>query len=190
MADIGALFSALYSVFSFIFNFYSHNFDNYKIVNEVITINEKNNKCIKKITRTNSVKSEEIPLNKRSKAIDADNILSVNSFNSPPNSSKKIKSKEKEEMKLEENYDNKSDSIKLYHFLLQHIYCKSEKIKKEYSIINICNKILSKYISIENILYNQIIFEDLLKDYHWNDNNLKNIENNILIKKLKSLTKI
>ena len=144
LADIGALFSSLYSVFSFIFNFYSHNFDNYKIVNEVLTINEKNKKLMKKLIRTNSIKSEEIPFQKRNYEIeiDADNILSVNSFKSTPNNSKRIKSKQNEEIRSKKSYDNKLDCLKLYHFLLEHIYFKGKKIKKEYHIINICNKIL------------------------------------------------
>ena len=188
---IGALFSALYSVFSFIFNFYSQNFDNYKIIKEILSIPifETRNKRI--IIKANSNKIEDIPFNKKLSEINTndDGIISIDSCKTIPNNSSRVNLSLKEEFKFKENHDNKSDSIRLYHFLLQHIYCKSEKIKKEYSIINICNKILSKYISIENILYNQIIFGDLLKDYHWNNSNLKNIENNILIKKLKSLTK-
>ena len=66
------------------------------------------------------------------------------------------------------------------------IFIVKNKIKKEFNIINICNNILYKYSSIETILYNQIMFENLLKDYHWNDNNLEIVENNYLIKKLKS----
>ena len=57
-------------------------------------------------------------------------------------------------------------------------------MKKEFDIIKICNKILSKYISIDVMLRNQIIFESFLKDY---TNNFDIIGNNILFKKLKSL---
>ena len=121
--------------------------------------------------------------------MDADNIFSVNSLKSTPNTYRKINSKQKDEIKLAENNDNKSIRLKLIHFLLANIYCKKKNIKNEYKIIKICNKILSKYISIENILYNQIMFEDLLKDYQWNDNNLRIIENNYLIKKLNLLIK-
>ena len=55
-------------------------------------------------------------------------------------------------------------------------------MKKEFNIINICNNILSKYISIDVILYNQIIFESFMKDYA---NNFDIIGNNILFRKLK-----
>ena len=49
-----------------------------------------------------------------------------------------------------------------------------------------CNKIISKFYSIENLIYNQIIIENLLKDYQWNDRKLKNIDNNELIINLKN----
>ena len=189
LADIGSLFSTFFSVFTFIYNFYSQNFDNYKIVNEVLTINDKNKKSLKQISRANSIRIDEIPLKKRFSELDADNIFSVNSLKSTPNTYRKINSKQKDEIKLAENNDNKSNRLKLIHFLLANIYCKKKNIKNEYKIIKICNKILSKYISIENILYNQIMFEDLLKDYQWNDNNLRIIENNYLIKKLNLLIK-
>ena len=74
--------------------------------------------------------------------------------------------------------------INFIHFLLNHFYFKRKNRRKEQKVIDICNNILFKYISIEYILYNQIIFESLLKDYKWNDNNLKIIWNNNLIKKL------
>ena len=57
-------------------------------------------------------------------------------------------------------------------------------MKREFKVIKICNNILSKYISIDVILHNQIIFESFLKDYL---NNFDIIGNNILFKKLKLL---
>ena len=35
-----------------------------------------------------------------------------------------------------------------------------------------------KHYSVENILYNQIMIENLLRDYKWNNPELKNIFNN------------
>ena len=61
-------------------------------------------------------------------------------------------------------------------------------MKQKHEIINICNSILFKYTSVEVILYNQIIFENLLKDYKWNDPYLTKLYCNALIKKLKSVT--
>ena len=40
---------------------------------------------------------------------------------------------------------------------------------------------------MENILYNQIKMENLLKDYKWNNTDLANINNNNLIIQLNSL---
>jgi hypothetical protein len=39
---------------------------------------------------------------------------------------------------------------------------------------------------VENIIYNQIKIENLLKDYRWNNLQLKNIQNNELIIQLES----
>ena len=55
-------------------------------------------------------------------------------------------------------------------------------------MIELCNNIVSKYSSIDVILSYQIIFENLMKDYKWNENYLKNISNNNLIKKLELIS--
>ena len=190
LADIGALFSTLFSVFSFIFNFYSRNFDNYKIVKGLL-INEEINKISnkknnKKIFKAYSNKFEDIPFNKSNSESVVD-IISINTCKTTPIISNRLIIEQKEEINLKENYTNKPKTIKFIYFILENIFCKSKKIKKEYNIITTCNNILYKYISIENMLYNQIIFENLLKDYHWNDDNLGVIENIFLIKKLKLL---
>jgi hypothetical protein len=75
--------------------------------------------------------------------------------------------------------------VNFIQFLLNNVYFKRKNRIKDQKVIDICNQILSKYTSIDIILYNQIIFENLLKDYKWNDNNLKYIGNNILVKQLK-----
>ena len=54
-------------------------------------------------------------------------------------------------------------------------------------IISICNDIILKYYSIENIIHNQFIIENILEDYKWNNNNLKDIINNKAFIKLKNL---
>ena len=58
-------------------------------------------------------------------------------------------------------------------FIFNNIYCKKSKKRKEQEIIEICNKIIAKYISLDVIIYNQIVLEHLFKDYKWNDVNLK-----------------
>ena len=48
-------------------------------------------------------------------------------------------------------------------------------------------KLISQYYSIDNILYNQIKFENLLIDYKWNNPDLNKLDNNELIIQLKNL---
>ena len=52
-----------------------------------------------------------------------------------------------------------------------------------------CNNILAKYFSIENLVYNQFMLENLLKDYKWNNPDLNSINNIELIYKLKQMIK-
>ena len=74
------------------------------------------------------------------------------------------------------------------HFLGTNIYYKRKNRRKEQKIIESYNNILSKYTSIDVILSYQVIFENLMKDYKCNDNNLKFISNNNLIKKLELIS--
>ena len=50
-----------------------------------------------------------------------------------------------------------------------------------------CNNIISKYYSIDYIVYNQLRLENLFKDYKWNDPELNSIENNKMINELESI---
>ena len=77
--------------------------------------------------------------------------------------------------------------FRLYHFLLNNLY-EIAPLKKSnvYEFLCLCNEILSKYISIDYILYYQIKLENLFKDYKWNNPELNNIENNELINKLQN----
>ena len=54
-------------------------------------------------------------------------------------------------------------------------------------IISACNGIILKLYSVDNVLHNIIMLENLFKDYKWNDPNLSDIENNEMIKNLNSL---
>ena len=75
--------------------------------------------------------------------------------------------------------------INVIHFLLKHLNFKSKYMKKCRDIIYMCNNILFKYISVEVLLYNHIIFENLLKDYKWNESFYSRLSSNDLVKKLK-----
>ena len=59
------------------------------------------------------------------------------------------------------------------------------KIKNQ-EIINTTNEIIYKYISIDNLLYNQLKLENLFQDHKWNNPKLNSIQNNKMIMKLKN----
>ena len=68
-------------------------------------------------------------------------------------------------------------------FFLNNIYCCLKKYDSQ-NIIHLCNKIIYKYSSIDSFVKNQILMENLLKDYKWNDPSLNDIENNDLFKQI------
>ena len=190
LANIGALFSTLSSILNFIFYFYSRNFNNYKIIKEILSRPKEdilNNNL--KIPRSKTIKFENI--NRK-------NINILNNDNQSFDTSKSVPFKYKginivNKIKIKKNFKFINNEYNFYkinfmQFLLNNIYCKRKKRMKEQNVIDICNNILSKYTSIDVILCNQIIFENLLKDYKWSSNDLSNIENNSLIKQLKLIT--
>ena len=69
---------------------------------------------------------------------------------------------------------------------MNNFYCCLKKCKSQ-KIIHLYNKIVYNYASIDSIIKNQILFENLFKDYKWNDPSLNNIENNDILIQLKSL---
>ncbi len=86
---------------------------------------------------------------------------------------------------IEENYN--LPELNFCDFIFNNIHdnkccC---KINRQ-NIIHKCNEIISKYYSIEYILYYQIKIENLLKDYRWNDPRLNIFESNELISQLKN----
>ena len=182
-ASIGALFSSIFTIFKYIFDFYSKNYDNYKIIKSILSEPKtiQINSSIK-MPRSKTIKFENI---NRKNIIKNDN-QSFDTSKTVPFISKGFNIQKKNVLEKRFNFKYNFDFIEInfIHFLLNHIYFKRKNRRKEQKVIDICNNILFKYISIEYILYNQIIFESLLKDYKWNDNNLKIIWNNNLIKKL------
>ena len=194
-ANIGALFSTIFTLFNFIFKFYAQNLNNYMLIIEILSSHKTellNNNV--KIPRSKTIKFENI--NRKNKYIMNNNNKSFDTSKSVPFKSKGINIANKIKIKKDEN-DNKGNiyynggdliEVNFVQFLLNNVYFKRKNRMKEQKVIDICNSILCKYISIDIILCNQIIFENLLKDYKWNDNNLKNIGNNSLVKKLNLIT--
>ena len=187
-ANIGALFSTLFTIFNFIFSFYSRNFNNYKIMKEILS-SPKPEVIRTELPRSKTIKFDKI--NKKNKYIINQDNLSFNTSKSVPFKSKGINITNKIKRQKNENYNKCGCNlvkINFVHFLGNNIYFKRKNRMKEQNIIEFCNNIVSKYTSIDLILSYQIIFGNLMKDYKWNDNNLKFISNNNLIKKLELIS--
>lgn len=54
-------------------------------------------------------------------------------------------------------------------------------------LLEFVNEIISNYLSVESILYNQIMLQNFFKDYKWNNQELNEVDNNKLIIDLKEL---
>ena len=78
--------------------------------------------------------------------------------------------------------------LHFYDFLFNNFYSKKCCAGSKQELISTCNEIVSKYNSIDYILYNQIKLENLLKDYKWNNPKLNDIQNNKLMTDLKLST--
>ena len=100
----------------------------------------------------------------------------------------------KEKYDEDNNDDNEDDinsdnqrikKMRFFDFFLNNIYCCFKK-RKAQKIIHECNEIVYKYASIDAIIKNQILMENFLKDYKWNDPSLNNVENNNLFIQLKT----
>ena len=92
-----------------------------------------------------------------------------------------------EDYEINAPLNKKNRKLRFIHFFLNNLYCNCCYKFKPQKIIHTCNEILLKYASIDSILYNQILLENLLKDYKLNNPELSTIYNNELIFKLKTL---
>ena len=180
--NIFSLWLSLYNGFKFVFaKLYSKNFDNYKIMESVLS------------------KQKKLQINK--KQINEINIMK--DFNIEDNLIDKYSENEKNE-KNDNNIDDVDDKGNFsdkkmeerilpkrafFDFVFNTLYFKRCcKIEKQ-QLISACNDIIQKYYSFENILYNQIMIENLWKDYKWNNYKMKNILNNNSFMRIKELLK-
>ena len=178
ISSICSLALTVYNGFIFVFcGYYSNNFDNYKIIERILAKNKKTDKKGKINENSDKIESSD-DLDKK------DALLDSNSNNNEEN----IIDKEKEE-----NNDNDNDlegenmlpKLHFYDFLFNNFYSKKCCAGSKQELISTCNEIVSKYNSIDYILYNQIKLENLLKDYKWNNPKLNDIQNNKLMTDLK-----
>ena len=189
IANICSLCITVLNGISFVFmNYYSNNFDNYKIMENILfnakTQNEKKEKDKKEIELSDD-------FNKTDNLIDNNNeekdIIITNEEKEKPDNDNNIELiKDNKDIDEKDNSDN-LPKFRFIDFLLNNFYCDKTCKQNRQKIIAKCNEIISKYYSIEKILYNQIKIENLLKDYKWNDSRLSKLGNNELIIQLKNL---
>lgn len=185
-ADISALSMTILEIFAYVFgNYYSGNFDNYKIIQKVLSKEKKMNK-----NRNKDISEEKDDKKKHIELIDSSGkseALIENSSNLEEKEKINEDKKYNEGINFEEDDERTIPQLRFIDFMTNSFYsekcCKSSNRQQ---IISSCNDLVAKYYTIEDIIYNQIKIENLLKDYKWNDPKLKNIENNECIIELKS----
>ena len=186
IAKINSLFQTFHFFFLLAFKYYSKNFNNYKIIEKVLDMNNKNFREIELNSvlyepNNNSVN----PLNNKN-----NNLANPLINNSKKNSDLIINDIDND------TYNNEIDDLlkakilpklSFMHFFCNNLYFNKCSKFRSQETLHICNKIILKYMSIDSILYNQMKLENLFKDYNWNNPILNNIEKNDLINKLKTL---
>ena len=206
LSNISALFFPIRIIFLFIYKFYSNNFENYKIIELILN---KNNKVYKKINIKN-----DIQLNNNLKKFEGDenrqNIGINNSqisyplFDYDSDDNKFINNTsinddinnydDKTKDKQENNKERILPKFSFIQFFLNNCYCRKccnrgniFRHSKQQQILNLCNTTIMKYLSVDSILYNQMILENLIKNQNWNNKSLYDIDNNENILNIKAL---
>ena len=168
IANICSLALTIFNAFKLGFSIlYSSNFDNYKIIDKILSTRDISMEKL-------SIKTEDTkpPLLTELKEIDEEN-------NNENDKMDKLIEAKKVEV-------DKGSILPKYHFFdfICNLFSCCFKNNNAQKCISACNEIREKYYSIENILYNQLIMENLLKDYKWNNPDLKFIKNIQLINRL------
>ena len=181
-SNICSLGLTIYNVFKNGFLLlYSSNFNNYKIIQTILSGKVEKLKQSKKITT-----------NKEMKTIENNSDILLSKPANYDNNNDEIEEENIDNEKMKITYEEMPEEpdinfpkLSFFSYIFNIIYCQCCCDGKNQKFISKCNEIVSKYYSVENILYNQILMENLLKDYKWNDQRLKKVENNELIKHLK-----
>ena len=186
LANIGALFSTFFACFIFVYKYYSSNYNNYYLIDKILTS--------RKIQ-----KYEEKNLKKKVKDIELGHVENEgNNIDSNKESPLISDVPDEKNLNIKDDDDNKKDdeddyqnfkNLNFLDFILHNFSCcKCCQKGNKGEIIETCNDILSKYIYVDILLYNQIMIENLLKDYKWNEPQLSSIKSNELIMKLDKIT--
>ena len=190
---ICSLSMTIFHIFVFAFSFYSNNFDNYKIIEKVISRNKK------PFTKKNIEKNEDNIFDISNNSEKKDVLLELNSNDDEDNEDNILNNKKEEEKEIQGINDDEFEDIKMadkesrflpklsfFDFIFNNIYKKNCCLSNKQELVSICNNLISEYYTIDNIIYNQLKLENLFKDYKWNKPELNTIENNKIINNLKS----
>jgi hypothetical protein len=182
ISSICSLALTVFNAFTFVYcGYYSDNFDNYKIVEKVLSKNKKRPIKMKDV-------SDNIEISDDSDKKDA--LLNSNSDNNEEN---KIDNDKEKDQNSNNDINEKEEErilprLHFYDFLFNNFYSKKYCPSLKHDLLVTCNEIVSKYNSVDYILYNQMKLENLLKDYKWNNPKLSDIQNNELMKEINILS--
>ena len=198
LAKLASLFQTFYATVFYIYKYYAKNFNNYKIIEKVLQINTKSFKQYEPrniLYKQNNIPAKEFIEIKDKlgyKLIDDDSEDSKTEevkVNDYPRKNTLIKKISEANDELDEFLQIKiMPKFSFIRFFCNNLYfqnCCYKYRKQEF--LHICDEISLKYMSIESILYYQMVLENILKDYKWNQPILYNIETNELLDKLKNI---
>ena len=176
-ANILSLMANIFTGARIILRFYSNSFNNFKIIEKIL-----NKKPIEKYKKKTSLEMNDFDNDKKEISL-KDDFKEKFIDN---NKNETIDDEYYEENDKESVSDDKRlHKLRFFDFFLNNIYCCFKKHKRQ-NIINMCNQIVYKYASIDSMIKNQILLENIIKDYKWNNPKLNNVENNNLLIQLKS----
>jgi len=196
IAKLASLFQTFYTIAFYVNKYYAKNFNNYKIIEKVLQTNTRNYREYK--IRNNLYKQNDISPKYLSKAKEKlEYKLIDDDFDDDKIEKMSKSSRTKSLIRRECDANDELDDLlqtkimpkfSFFRFFCNNLYCKycCYKFRKQ-EFLHICDEIVLKYMSFDSILYNQIVSENIFKDYKWNDPILFNIENNELFDKLKNI---
>ena len=191
VANICSLSMTVLNVlFYSLMNYFSNNVDNCNIMEKILF--NSNPKFENKQSHNNNEFHylKDYPsnpdLNKEKNLIDKSNGLNANDNKNLLSINDEIINEKDIEL-INKDFNEGFPRLNFFDYLFNEIYddkcCKLEKKR----LIEKCNEIVSKYYSIECIVSYLMKLENLLKDYRWNNPELNNLDNNILISDLKNI---
>ena len=179
LANVAALGTTVLNFMSLGYGvLFSGNYNNYKIIENILTKKMKINIHRNDLQKEGETKEEKMTELKTDLIIteNEQNDLSINGS---------AEEKENEEENSPKKVYKKSIDLplpKFLDFLVHKFYFKCCRRSVKQNLISSCNDLVAKYITIESILYNQMRLEYLWKDYKWNNpENERNQKDGLLL---------